>query len=149
MSKDDWKKEQDRKVEQKRLEEQRKWQAEQEARRKAQALEEERNRQRQQAEYDRSLKELQRKFRCDICGVLPTEPGTIYESYTYRNPNDYDDDDSLTDYKEVKTWSVPGGLTKCTICEKWFCSQHIHNGICERDAKKGYLPGDKKRGIFG
>lgn len=105
-----------------------------------------------QSEYDRLLKEHKKEFKCHICkkesfGPCP-QPGAV-ALITGIGSIDYD----------YVLWSVPTGLERCTVCEKWACDEtrsqpHIHKGVCKKCYEEGYLPGSKKKektklGIFG
>jgi hypothetical protein len=66
---------------------------------------------------------LQVRFRCHICGALPTRPKT---EHWYVCP-DFNAPSSGVN------WNEPGNLSKCSVCGKWTCDSHLHQGICERD----------------
>jgi hypothetical protein len=112
--------------------------ARKEAEAKRKATEEARQK-KQQAEQrirerERQLQAHRRRYKCYICR-RPSD-GPTRRSWG-GNEGEYDD------------WYYPAGLRQCSVCNKWACDEnrpepHIYRGVCQRDAQKGYLPGDKR-----
>jgi hypothetical protein len=65
-------------------------------------------------EWNDKVRTLQSKYKCRICGVLPTEPRTtIY-----------------WDAAPVTDWDSPGDLERCRCCGYYACNQHFHDKYC-------------------
>jgi len=100
--------------------------------RRRQKEEEERKRYSQKAhdefkrEEDRKLKNLQRKFKCRVCGKLPTIP-ILGGSEQHGIDNEVSWDDN---------WDIPGDLSQCSMCRGWACEEHIESHICQTCAEK-------------
>lgn len=75
---------------------------------------------RRKREFPERLRLLQSKFKCHICGVLPTRPART------NFVKDWDGNESSDE-----DWSEPGNLHKCSICHEWTCSTHLYKGICQ------------------
>ena len=76
---------------------------------------------REEKENYRSLVEgLQSKFKCYICGRLPTIPG--------KGTDPYD--------REYVDWDKPGDLCECNTCGKWVCDICRHVYTCQRCAEE-------------
>jgi hypothetical protein len=131
----------------------RRLQAREEAKAKRKAAEKARQR-KQQAEQrareaERHLQQHKRRYKCHICGKPSDGPSHILK---IRNPvsGDYEEVDypfGLHQQIEYDDWYKPAGLQRCSICCRWACfeREHIYRGICEKCAKKGYLPGDRRK----
>lgn len=80
------------------------------------------------AAYDRNLKKHQARFRCTQCGTPSKLPGREYPWY------------ANADHEGSTTWEMPGDLTACIDCGRFFCDKHVEevSGIgwlCAADAK--------------
>ena len=95
----------------------------QEAEAQKQAAEEAKRR----AEYERQLREHQARFKCYVCGKRSPGPGrwTTTERVMHYGSGDpiYWSDDTV----EHTSLDVPSGLTKCSGCGQWVCTESDHS----------------------
>ncbi len=110
----DWKAKVDKKIEKDR-----------EKKKKKQDQVEKEAKDKERREYDTNLRKLQRKFSCHVCGKSATRPGEATIDVGDYKPRETVDD-----------WILPGDLSKCTICHKWTCKEHIHKDICQKCGNK-------------
>ena len=92
--------------------------------------EEERKRKEEQRKLEEKIAEHKRRFICHVCGKSSSGPKPM-QTITggeYGIP------------MEVFTvgyhFDKPTELEKCSVCNKWTCSEHIYKNICINCAKK-------------
>lgn len=117
---DDWKKQQEREAEARRVAES--LAADAKARAKA------------SEEMEARLKYLAR-FHCHIrnCSYFSHEPAYIEEHFSSGGGYGIPEFRSTT---KTPDWTKPGDLFTCQRCQKWTCKDHIHEGICQECAEK-------------
>lgn len=90
------------------------------------------------AEYQRELARMQRKYHCHIRGCTTlTEPteGEYYADYTY-DPIEEPPEKDMSGYEYL--WDTPKNLWECSNCGKWTCEIHLdqNTGYCEKCQKR-------------
>lgn len=86
----------------------------------------------QQKEFARKLANLQARFRCVVCGKLPTGPSGDYYEGSSSSPGM---DGGGGRYVPID-WDNPTGLWKCNLGNHWACEDHIYKDICQKCAEK-------------
>lgn len=96
------------------------------------AIDEERLKQRQQAERKFKIAWLGIWFHCHVCHIPSKAPGFKEKRFQYTNEFGY----FRYRYGDVEDWNKPGDMSKCNLCHKWTCGEHIFMEICQKCAQK-------------
>ncbi len=83
---------------------------------------------REQAEQERNLRRLQQRFKCYICRTPATIPLHVVQT---SRP-----DEGQGWSAEGDNWDWPGDLYQCAECNKWTCSTHHYQGLCQKCGEK-------------
>ncbi len=89
---------------------------------------------------EHTLAAHRRRFRCHICHRPSDGPrtfSTVRLAWISR-PADDEGPHNGVQYEQHVDWECPTGLGRCTRCNAWSCSDHLHMAICPTCA--GRLP---------
>jgi hypothetical protein len=86
----------------------------------------------EQADYDRKLVRLQKKFKCHVCNTPSQGPKvrTLYRT-EYRGYGEVGSNVEVESGMKI-FWNTPGDLNLCEHHQKWTCRACLHRGICKK-----------------
>jgi hypothetical protein len=84
------------------------------------------------ANRQRHMSNLARKFECSVCHTPSQQPASKISHYETVHPNhEFATSRSVPVYEE--DWKTPGDMTRCSICHNFVCKKTscIYKGICK------------------